>query len=150
MWLLQVHHEPWPSSVAHFIDYIQDLCESECPRTVPDSTLSALSFIEQAGEVEENSRIATQPMVNQIVNSVTAERSTSAPPTKKAPGFFINMIIDGLLKPDYWLPRLQARNLPTQEMMDEACRMTNVCIRAGSLTLTAPHSCHRCCTRALV
>ena len=38
----------------------------------------------------------------------------------------INLVIDGIFKPDYYVQRLQARYSPTQEMMDEACRLTNV------------------------
>lgn len=39
----------------------------------------------------------------------------------------INLVIDGILKPDYLLPlHLFARFAPTQELMDDACRMTNV------------------------
>ena len=38
----------------------------------------------------------------------------------------INLVIDGFFKPDYLIPLLQARFLPTQELMDDACRVTNV------------------------
>ena len=38
----------------------------------------------------------------------------------------INLVIDGLLKPDYLVPLLLARRAPTQAAMDDACAMTNV------------------------
>ena len=38
----------------------------------------------------------------------------------------INLVIDGLLKPDYLIPLLMARRAPTQKAMDDACSMSNV------------------------
>ena len=43
-WMLQVHKIPWPAKPSQFVDYVQDLYELRCPRTVPQSSLDAVGF----------------------------------------------------------------------------------------------------------
>ena len=86
-WLMAVHGEAWPSRPERFVDFVEALWEGGCPRTNPQSILSAMAYIEEAGEVEENSRISTSHFVTSTVNSISTELARGAAPTKKASGF---------------------------------------------------------------
>ena len=59
------------------------LWESSIPRTSPKSALSALAYIEEAGEVAQNDRLATMHFVMSTVEFVLAELAEGRDPPRR-------------------------------------------------------------------
>ena len=92
-WLMCSTGRPWPGSVAEVLDYFDDLCTGGCARTVPESWLSALGFMEEKGSYPADKRFSLQPIVVSTVKSIAATLSAGAAPTRKAPALSIYVFI---------------------------------------------------------
>jgi len=92
-WLMCAKGHPWPGTLAEVLDYLDDLCNSGCARTVPDSWLSALGFMEEKGGYPLDKRFSLQPVVISTVRSIAASLATGAAPTRKAPALFVKVLI---------------------------------------------------------
>ena len=62
----------WPSSALDLVRYLETRAEEPCGRTVPGTIQRSLVFVEAAGEVAPNERIATHPAVLNLLEELSA------------------------------------------------------------------------------
>ena len=84
-WLLGVRGLVWPSGPADVVDYLEDLLRGRCARTVPDTVLGALAFMEEEGGVKDEDRCSTTSTLSSMVRDMNVTLAAGAPPTSKAP-----------------------------------------------------------------
>ena len=87
---------PWPPSIGLVFDYMQERFDEPCARTVPISILSAIGFMEKAGGVALQDRMANQQTLKNLVNQGVMDLELNAPPPKKAP--LMPLILVGALE----------------------------------------------------
>ncbi|CAE8624964.1 unnamed protein product [Polarella glacialis] len=90
-WLIATFGQSWPSSAGQVVDYLEDRAQEPCGRTVPATAISSLRFFEKVGEVEE--RLADTSLVLSTVSRLEVQLSTNSVPTKKAPMYFLSLLI---------------------------------------------------------
>ena len=66
-YLLEVYQHPFPAKAEEFLDYLAHLRRSGAAKTACKSAQLSLSFLEEAGEVAEADRLATQTSVLNLV-----------------------------------------------------------------------------------
>ena len=84
LWLLRSYGCCWPQSSAQLIDYLEARAQEPCGKTVPQSILSALSFIESCADVDRNARLSQRTEMQATVDSLTAELGVGRPPVQRA------------------------------------------------------------------
>eukprot|EP00974_Lingulodinium_polyedra_P008892 850562-Lingulodinium_polyedra.AAC.1 len=92
-YLMAMYGIAWPGTAMQIVDYLESRAEEPCGRTVPHSVLSALSFLEERGEVPVESRFSRALFVIHTVDDLAAALSQGAPPTKKSPGLPVALIV---------------------------------------------------------
>ena len=93
-WVVAVTGRSWPSHPSLIIEYLEELADDiTCSVSLPSQLLTALNFFEKVGGVPVASRMGSAPLVTGTVAAITAQLQVSQPPPRKAPPFFISVII---------------------------------------------------------
>ena len=66
-YILATHDTPFPTKPIHILDLINARMDERCHKTVFDSTLSALQFIEKGGGVLQADRLSEHPSVQALL-----------------------------------------------------------------------------------
>ena len=74
----------WPYGVPEVLDYLETRFDEPCARSVPESVVSALAYMEKIGNVAERRRPALSGAVQRAVQHYTAALAAGSPPKKKA------------------------------------------------------------------
>lgn len=82
----------WPPHLGIVLDYLQERVAEPGARTVPESVLAALNFMEKVGGVTVNERFSGQQVLNKFVKQSKMDLEGGAPATKKAPLLPIKLI----------------------------------------------------------
>ena len=93
LWLTCVHQCPWPKSVAHMLDYLDDLSRGGCGKSVAGNVAATLSFFEETGGVSRAEKISASSLFMNSVNVITMQAQLGNTGTKKAPSLFISILI---------------------------------------------------------
>lgn len=123
LWLTCVHQESWPSSVAHMVDYLDDVSRGSYGKSVPGSIAAALSFLESAGGVSQSQKISCNAFFMNTVEVLTMQAQVGNTATKKAPSMLIAVMIALELyicdttKPKYKRALCWVRNIRTWASM---------------------------------
>ena len=94
-WLSAVHGVPFPLGMGMMLDYLTDMEGGYFGKTIPTSIACALSYIEKMAGFSPADRISTQVFWNQSISAMTlrAELSCAGKSIKKAPQFFVSMLV---------------------------------------------------------
>lgn len=92
-WLQLSWGVSYPKSVGNLIDYLTDVFNGGCGRSVPESIAGALAFIEQAGDVPLLSRFSHDTLWLRTVQDVKASLVKGNTKVQKAPQFTIAMVV---------------------------------------------------------
>ena len=92
-WLQVIHGASWPKHVGQLLDYLAILAGEPCARTVPRSSLQALSFIEEKGEVPIEERYSRVAKLRTTVDDIEAKLATGAPVTVKTPSLLLVLLV---------------------------------------------------------
>ena len=75
---------PGPFTAWQVVEYLEVLIEEPCRRTVPETVVKSISYMERAGDVHEALRPSCMTMKRRTLEFMTAELSVGAPPRKTA------------------------------------------------------------------
>ena len=78
---------------AAIAEYLEMLFQEPCSRTVPQSVLEAIAFVEERGGLPKEERVSMSEVINSMVADMTLRLSTFAPLTKKAPQLLSSIIM---------------------------------------------------------
>lgn len=85
-WLHAVYETGYPQNVFQVIDHLNDRAREPCGTSYPQSLLSALAFIEEAGNVPMGERLSASPLLRAAIADVERElRTGKLRDVKKAP-----------------------------------------------------------------
>ncbi|CAE8608117.1 unnamed protein product [Polarella glacialis] len=90
-WLVATFGLMWPASSGQVVDYLVDRAAEPCGKTVPAAAVAALRFFERVGEVEDP--IADSVLLLSTVSRLEVQLATNAAPAKKAPLYFLSMMV---------------------------------------------------------
>ena len=82
----------WPTVATQLVDFLWSLYEGSCKRTVPQTTLDAVAFMEAKADIPDNDRISAQNLVTSCVKHLTTLLAKGAPPVRKAPMLLIALL----------------------------------------------------------
>ena len=74
-WLLASTGHPWPASPSVLAEYLGDVVEAGCPKSLPKSLDASLSFLERAGAVKEADAIHEARIWRNAVDSAVLAAS---------------------------------------------------------------------------
>ena len=77
-WLVRTHWHGGPGSPIEVVNYLAMRVKESCGRTVPQSLLSAVAFLEDLGRVSVPDRLSPQPLVVGALGELTATRGPGA------------------------------------------------------------------------
>ncbi|CAE8596253.1 unnamed protein product [Polarella glacialis] len=92
-WFLRTFGGPWPRTVGQVLAYLEARLAEPCARTVPDTIVKTLTFIEVAGEVEAPSRLSTHPAVQNWLEEATTSLAAATRPRKKAQQLLVKIVL---------------------------------------------------------
>lgn len=92
-WLLRAKGLVWPGRPADVADFLEDLTREGCARTVPNTMLAAISFMEERGGIASDDRCSTAGFIVSTVRDMSLRLAAGAPPTKKAPELHIRICV---------------------------------------------------------
>lgn len=92
-WLQLTQGNSYPRSVGQLLDYLKDVVDGGCCRTIPDSIAAALAFVEQAGDVPLADRFSQDVLWLRTLQSVKADLVRGNTQVSKAPQFTISMVL---------------------------------------------------------
>ncbi|CAE8676146.1 unnamed protein product [Polarella glacialis] len=90
-WLKATFGLEWPTLASQMVDYIEDRATEPCGRTVPATAISALRYFEKVGEVE--CPMADSALLLSTVSRLEVQLATNSAPTKKAPLYFLSLLV---------------------------------------------------------
>ena len=90
-WLWMVKAKSLRTSAADYIDYIFFRRDEPCGKTIPNTFLQAVKWIENKAGISENLRFSSSMALKAIVERVSAELQGNSPPIKRAPRMFLRI-----------------------------------------------------------
>ncbi|CAE8672430.1 unnamed protein product [Polarella glacialis] len=90
-WLLATFGVGWPAYASQVVDYIEDRAAEPCGKTVPATAISALRYFEKVGEVV--CPMADSALLLSTVSRLEVQLATNSAPTKKAPLYFLSLLV---------------------------------------------------------
>ena len=93
LWLKISFGISYPETVGQMLDYLFDLRDGGCARSVPDHVAAAWAFVEKAGGVKLCDRLTDNVLWVRNVQAVKATLLEGNTQTKKAPQYTVSMLI---------------------------------------------------------
>ena len=91
-WLLMAKGKKVRTSAADYIDYIFFRRDEPCGRSVPSNFLQAAKWIESKAGLSQELQLASSVAFKSVVERISAELQSNAPPIKRAPRMLARMI----------------------------------------------------------
>jgi hypothetical protein len=92
-WLRLASGVNFPSSIVQVTDYVEERFAEPCPRTVPQSVLDSLAFMEDKGGVARQDRLSLDPSLLNTIQCMTKDLEKYSTLTAKAPPHLIVTMI---------------------------------------------------------
>ena len=94
-WLGDVHGAVFPASIDMFLDYLKTRADEPCAKSVLQSAMAALAFMESAGRVPGHKALATQKALRNGLAELELglAATTGSAPARQAPRFPTQIIV---------------------------------------------------------
>eukprot|EP00973_Karenia_brevis_P073159 10162509-Karenia_brevis.AAC.1 len=92
-WMHAVTGDSCPRQAKDFVDCLNDFAQNLPRKTLPGTMLASLSFLEERGDVPFQDRVSEQGSVKRAVQYLTTEIDRGSNPVKKAPPYFLVMVL---------------------------------------------------------
>ena len=93
-WCVATYGHPWPKDVGQVLRYFEDRHDAQpMGKTVPDSVLSAITLLEQVGQVQPSARLSTDTLLVEAVKSWTGDLEQGVKPKKVAPMYTVATLL---------------------------------------------------------
>lgn len=107
LWLQCLHRVSFPQHIGQMLDYLSDVTAGDYGKSLPAAISAALGFVEKCSGLKEGEWISTMPLWIANVGALTCEAQGSSKPIRKAPSYFLLMVISLELwicsaRPLYW------------------------------------------------
>jgi hypothetical protein len=79
----------FPAKITQISDYCEERAMEPCGKTVPQSILEAMAFMEDKGGVAKTERLSLDPSLTNTIQSITRDLERAAPLTVKAPSHLL-------------------------------------------------------------
>ena len=83
-WLLASFQVTWPSSEQMVVDFIDELGEQPCGRSVPAAFLATLAFFERAADIPVDHRLSRRSIITMAIEQLSSFLDMDAEPPRKA------------------------------------------------------------------
>jgi hypothetical protein len=94
LWMKVSYQVPHPRHVGDMLEYLNDVLDNDCGKSVPNSIMAALIVLERTGGVPISSRISVNPMwVGAVAQAESAIKSVKGGVIRKASPFLLTMVI---------------------------------------------------------
>ena len=82
----------WPDKPACVVDFLWSLYDGSCKKTLPQTTLDSVTFMETRADIPDEAKISSHSMVIGCVKHLTELLAKGAPPVRKAPMFLVSIL----------------------------------------------------------
>ena len=83
-WLYAAYNVQWPTHVSMVVDFLEELAARPCGASVPQAFLSTLGYMERAGGIAVECRLASKPALAKCVDQLRMQLEQGSGPPKKA------------------------------------------------------------------